>query len=215
MRTAGVITGKSEAQRNVSIGEKVRLYRECSNLPQTIFAERVGITLDTLQGIEAGMVLLNTKLLMKISEELKIGYSDLFEADKEQYYPNLKDKEIYSAIRKKIKDKKHNLSRLAEKMDTTSFNLSNWLNRSYIPSPFSFQNFCTLLEITSKDLCYTEPKVEPAKEVKDEPKKFALEEIMDAVNIINNIDGYVKQLNIIIEEATILRDKLQEWTLAK
>jgi len=213
MRTAGVITGKSEAQRNVSIGEKVRLYRECSNLPQTIFAERVGITLDTLQGIEAGMVLLNTKLLMKISEELKVGYSDLFETDEELYYPNLKEVEVYAIIRKRIKDKNYTLASLAKKINSTPTNISNWLNRNYIPSPFNFQNVCTLLDITSADLTVEKPKVEPIKEA--EPKKFALEEIMDAVNIISNIDDYVNQLNEIINNATSLRDELKKWVIVK
>ena len=215
MRMSGVIKGKSQAERNVSIGEKIRLYRECSNLPQTIFAERVGISLETLAGIEAGMVLLNTRLLMKISEELKVGYSDLFEANDDLYYPNLKNSEIYPVIRKRIKDKNYTFASIAEKINSTSANISNWLNRGYIPSPFNFQNICTILEITSRDLVVEKPKIEPVKEVKNEPKKFALEEIMDAVNIISNIDGYVKQLNIIIEEATILRDKLQEWLVVK
>ena len=213
MRMAGVVKGKSEAERNVSIGEKVRLYRECANLPQTIFAERVGITLDTLKGIEAGMVLLNTKLLMKISEELKIGYSDLFEADEELYYPNIKDKnyEVYPLIRKRMKEKNYGYKFLAEKLDNKATNIANWLNRSYIPSPFNFQNLCTILDIVSKDL-NTEQPVNKVVEVKEEPKQNdIMTNVMNACNLYMQIGEMVDTLNVVIEHAQNLKDMLEKY----
>ena len=137
-RMKDIVKGKTEAQRNVSIGEKIRIYRECANLPQGIFAERVGIGMKKLQAIEAGQVVLETWLVMKIAEVLNIGYSDLFEAEDDKYYPNIKNKSesdaIFKTLRKRMKETGITFAYLAGKTDNPRHNVSNWFDRQYVPS---------------------------------------------------------------------------------
>ena len=225
VRMEGVVKGKTEAQRNVSIGEKIRIYRECANLPQAIFAERVGIGVNKLQAVEVGQVALETWLVMKMAEVLNIGYSDLFEAENDKYYPNIKNKSesdaIFKIMRKRMKETGITFEYIAEKIDNPRHNVANWFDRKYVPSPFNFQNICVLLKITSLDIkpkekiATCEQKNEVVKEevVKEEAvnKNDIMANVINACNLYSQLDEIKNALDEIILKAQELKETLERY----
>lgn len=207
MRDARIVGSKNG--RFITIGENIRTYREAANLPESIFAERCGITLDGLRAIESGLDRnLNTKTCLKISEELHVGYSDLFETSDGRYQRNFEDRYATEVIRRKKHELKINNKFLSGKAGTTVRALCKNITRGVIPNPFIFQNLLTLLKITSRDLTLDVPDAKPKIE-RQEPQRDILGDVIKACEFYKKAEEISMRLDEIIRTATELKKAIE------
>ena len=203
---------QNEVGRTKNIGKNIRTYRECSNIPLNIFAERCKIPVDVLENIENGTYAIKRLwTVLRISEELKIGLSDLFETDSGKYYTMFKDEKAIEYI---LLIRKNELGfsdkALLEKLDIKNSAFHNWRTHRHVPHPFVLQNIITLLKVTSRDLksvCFEEKKQDVSNTTKNENQN-SLDVVIKALRTYQKINDCVGKLNDIINLATELRDEL-------
>ena len=64
---------------------KVKRYRQFSELTQSQLADLIGVSRQTIHAIEKGKYVPSTVLALKLSKELKIEVGELFELDDADY----------------------------------------------------------------------------------------------------------------------------------
>lgn len=200
---------RSEGRRSITIGRNVKTYRECAGIPKKIMADRLHIPEDRLDAIENGTCELDIKTVLKMSEELKVGYSDLFEAEDGRYYTNFSEPKVLAVIRTKRRERGMSEKDLSEKLGFSIHSFHNWGARGLVPNPFHFQNILAYLKITSLDLphAYLE-KPEPVKP-SVEPKKDILSDVIKACEFYGRAKDIVTKLDQIIAMATELKKELE------
>lgn len=201
------------------IGNRIKTYRKCKELPIKLFAERVGIGIVDAQDIETGMYAkLDTAVLLKISEVLGISYSDLFERDDGKYYSNVDNRETIEYLFRKAKETKTSLSYIGKTLDVPKSTYHNWLGKKRISSPFDMQNVLSLLKVDADELraalrstesvAVRNPATEEVKE-KTEPESMQMmNEILKAIKLYRNTDSLIAQLDDIIEKAQKIKKAL-------
>ena len=205
-----------------NIGQKISTYRKCADMPVNVMASRCGINYTELEAIEKGQYSnLDISLILRCAEVLGISYYDLFEADDERYFSNIKDGFAAEYILKKCKEYK--LVNVAKHIEVNPKYLTNWIMRNYIPSPFILTNIMTLLKINSTELKNAKLQQQPTVE-KQKPKKETtaetpaekkaekaadvMEEVVKAINVYKNVDTLKEELNEIISKAQNLLNML-------
>lgn len=83
-------------------GKRVKYYRNKLGLSQIDFADKAGITPQTLSGIETGYTFPSYPVFVKVVETLNIPIARLFLFDDESL--NIDDKELQFLICEKFKD---------------------------------------------------------------------------------------------------------------
>ena len=211
-----LIQSRDDMPKRVNIGKNTNTYRTCAGIPLTILAERMNITQDEMSAIERGTYKkLTIEQILHIAEELGISYADLYEADEDIYYSNIKDFTAFAYIFKRIHEYKP--VNLAAKLGSKTSFLNSCRNRNYVPSPFVLGNILTLLNITSVDLRNANIYAQGAKEEieaaamptePDAPNVDALNEVIKAVNVYKNVETLKTELNEIISKAQKLLEML-------
>ena len=201
-----LIAQKDEVNKFKNIGSKIATYRLCANIPFNIFAERTHVGVEVLDAIEKGIYKdMTIELVLRFAENLGVTYADLYEADNERYYNNVKDEAAFKFIFKKMQE--YGYAELADKIDLKINFIYSAKHKNYIPSPFILGNIMTLLKINSVDFrnagVYDEkPAVEAPKETPTAaPDVDALNEVIKAVNVYKNVDTLKAELNEIINKA--------------
>jgi putative transcriptional regulator len=64
---------------------KVKRYRQFSEMTQSQLADLIGVSRQTIHAIEKGKYVPSTVLALKLSKELKIEVGELFELDDADY----------------------------------------------------------------------------------------------------------------------------------
>lgn len=203
----------NDAGRLANIGNKIAIYRNCANIPRSIYAERCGITETEMEGVEKGYCRLNIQQILRFAEELGVGYADLYEANDDRYYTNVRDEAAFDYVFKKMRE--FSYQKVADTLDVEVGTLYNLKRKRYVPSPFLFGNILALLKITSVELRNAgiydaKPAAEAPKEApKETPKETptappdvdALNEVIKAVNVYKNVETLKAELNEIVERA--------------
>ena len=207
-----LITLKDESPRLKNIGIKVATYRRIANIPAHIFAERCGISDNELEACEYGWYKkLGIAQVLRFAEELGVSYYDLYEADDDRYYSNIKDDKAFSFIFEKVQ--LYPAAKITKELGLNRNFIYGTKNKNYIPSPFVLANVMTLLKISSVDFRNEERAKKPAEttEAKEEtkaPDVDALNEVIKAVNVYKNVDTLKAELNEIISKAQNLLNML-------
>lgn len=211
MAKRGSFEERNEVQKLKNLGEKIATYRQCAGIPHNIFAERCGVSVQVLSDVENGLYkAINVQQILRFAEELSVSYYDLYEAENEQYYANVKDKAAFTFILDKAKE--YSVPKMAQKLDININSFYSFRHNKYISSPFVLSNIMALLKINSATLrnagIYNE---KPAKETPKEskaPDVDALNEVIKAVNVYKNVDTLKAELNEIISKAQNLLNML-------
>lgn len=210
-----LIQSRDDMPKRVNIGKNTHIYRTCAGMPLTILAERMNITPDEMSAIEQGTYKkLTIEQILHIAEELGISYADLYEADEDIYYSNIKDFAAFAYIFKRIHEYKP--VNLAAKLGSKTSFLNSCRNRNYVPSPFVLGNILTLLNITSVDLrnanIYAQgakEEIEKTEENEEKPQEMpVLDEVIKACNVYKNLKEYVDELDEIVKRIQSLKEKL-------
>ena len=203
----------NEAGRLANIGNKIAIYRNCANIPRATYAERCGITAEELDGVEKGYCKLTLQQILRFAEELGVGYADLYEANDDRYYTNVKDDAAFEYVFRKMRE--FSYLKIAETLEQDVTFLYNLKRKRYIPSPFLLGNILTLLKINSVEL--RNAGIYAAKEVKEEktvetPPEAAptdvMAEVAKAINVYKNVETMRAELNEIVNKATALLEIL-------
>lgn len=222
------IIRRGKAERAKHIGQRVKLFRECKELPIKLFAERCGISVSDMCDIESGSYRANTVELLKISEVLEVTYADLFETDDDKYYTNIDSPEIISCVLQVAKRVGASLTYICKILDIPKTTYHNWSEKKRISSPFDFMNILSLLKIDSDVLksalaqrsvpaeetagkAVEETVKETAQEtVPDESdeRESVMAEVIRACNMYKNIETMRADLDKIIKTAQELRAML-------
>lgn len=218
-----IIRGKKTA-REMHIGQRVKLYRHCKELPITLFAERVGVGVVDAQDIETGMYAnLDVAVLLKVSEVFGISYSDLFETDDGRYYANVDDSATLDYLFRKAKEMKVSIAYIGRTLNIPKSTYHNWLEKRRISSPFDMQNVLFLLKVDADELkaALRGNRVEEVKTVVTEatgeltwaekPAESNLtmmNEVIKACELYKNVGTLIAELDEIIEKAQKLKEAL-------
>ena len=140
-----------------------------------------------------------------------VSYYDLYEADDDRYYSNIKDDKAFSFIFEKAQ--LYTATKITKELGLNRNFIYCAKNKNYIPSPFVLANVMTLLKITSVDFRNAERAKKPAEttEAKEEttaPDVDALDEVIKAVNVYKNVDTLKAEINEIISKAQNLIEML-------
>lgn len=198
----------NDAGRLANIGNKIAIYRNCANIPRSVYAERCGITETELEGVEKGYCRLTVQQILRFAEELGVGYADLYEANDDRYYTNVRDEAAFDYVFKKMRE--FSYQKVADTLEQEIGTLYNLKRKRYVPSPFLFGNILALLKITSVELrnagIYDAEPPKPAEEkAKDAPPDVdALNEVIKAVTVYKNVETVKAELNEIISKAQAL-----------
>ena len=207
---------RSKAERAKHIGQRVKLFRECKELPIKLFAERCGISVSDMCDIELGKYRANTVELLKMSEVLEVTYADLFETDDDKYYSNIDSPEIVDYVLGMAKGMGISLEYIGKVLEIPKTTFHNWSQKRRITSPFDFMNLLSLLKINSdvlKSALVQQPvPVEEVvqEDISNEPveKKNVMDEVIRACNMYKNIETMRAELDKIIKTAQELRAML-------
>ena len=219
-----IIRGK-KTEREKHIGHRVKLYRQCKELPIKLFSERVGIEIIDAQNIETGMYAnLDTAVLLKISEVLGISYSDLFETDDGRYYANVDDYATLDYLFRKAKEMKVSIAYIGRTLNIPKSTYHNWLEKRRISSPFDMQNVLSLLKVDADGLKAalrgnrieeTQTVVTPEltgeltwAEKPAESNLTMMNEVIKACELYKNVGTLIAELDEIIEKAQKLKEAL-------
>lgn len=207
---------RSKAERAKHIGQRVKLFRECKELPIKLFAERCGIDVSDMCDIESGKYRTSTVELLKMSEVLEVTYADLFETDDDKYYTNIDSPEIVDYVLGMAKGMGISLEYIGRVLEIPKTTFHNWSQKRRISSPFDFMNVLSLLKINSDVLKsalvqQSAPAEEIVQEeVPNEPveKENVMDEVIRACNMYKNIETMRAELDKIIKTAQELRAML-------
>lgn len=207
---------RSKAERAKHIGQRVKLFRECKELPIKLFAERCGIDVSDMCDIESGKYKINTVELLKMSEVLEVTYADLFETDDDKYYTNIDSPEIVDYVLGMAKGMGISLEYIGRVLEIPKTTFHNWSQKRRISSPFDFMNVLSLLKISSDVLKsalvqQSVPSEEIVQEeVPNEPieQENVMDEVIRACNMYKNIETMRAELDKIIKTAQELRAML-------
>lgn len=204
-----IIRGR-KSQRAKHIGQRVKFYRECKELPVKLFAERCGIAVSDMCDIEAGKFFkLDTVVILKMSEVLGISYADLFETDDEKYFSNIDSPAIIDFLVDKANNMRISFAYIGKTLDVPKTTYHNWYEKKRISSPFDMQNVLSLLKVDAdalksalRPVVIEEPTTENTAEETVEPEsKQMMNEILKAIEMYRNVGTLVAQLDEIIEKA--------------
>lgn len=103
MEGGAVLGNRAVSQGLIELGERIRKRRREVHLSQEVFAEKVGISVNTVSRVEGGQTAMSIEIFKKMVEILEVDADDLLGK-----CPKEKEKNKYDTLVRRIQQLKEN-----------------------------------------------------------------------------------------------------------